>query len=85
VLKRGATVVEPSKEAQDEYVRRFEELEFDMSEFQGACPPSYFNNEGEAKPKWALFRSYGLGWDAFQKLLQDWRDAGDLKGLVVER
>jgi cation diffusion facilitator CzcD-associated flavoprotein CzcO len=85
VLKRGATVVEPSKEAQDEYVRRFEELEFDMSEFQGACPPSYFNNEGEAKPKWALFHSYGLGWDAFQKLLQDWRDAGDLKGLVVER
>jgi cyclohexanone monooxygenase len=85
VLKRGATVVEPSKQAQDEYVRRFEELEFDMSEFQGACPPSYFNNEGEAKPKWALFRSYGLGWDAFQKLLQDWRDAGDLKGLVVER
>jgi cation diffusion facilitator CzcD-associated flavoprotein CzcO len=85
VLKRGATVVEPSKEAQDEYVRRFEELEFDLSEFQGACPPSYFNNEGEAKPKWALFRSYGLGWDAFQKLLQDWRDAGDLKGLVVER
>jgi cation diffusion facilitator CzcD-associated flavoprotein CzcO len=85
VLKRGATVVEPSKAAQDEYVRRFEELEFDLSEFQGACPPSYFNNEGEAKPKWALFRSYGLGWDAFQKLLQDWRDAGDLKGLVVER
>jgi cation diffusion facilitator CzcD-associated flavoprotein CzcO len=85
VLKRGATVVEPSKEAQDEYVRRFEELEFDLSEFQGACPPSYFNNEGEAKPKWALFRSYGLGWDAFQKLLQDWRDAGDLEGLVVER
>ncbi len=85
VLKRGATVVEPSQEAQDEYVRRFEELEFDLSEFQGACPPSYFNNEGEAKAKWALFRSYGLGWDAFQKLLQDWRDAGDLKGLVVER
>jgi hypothetical protein len=32
-----------------------------------------------------LFRAYGPGWDAFQKMLQDWRDQGDLKGLVVER
>ena len=84
VLKRGAAVVEPSKEAQDEYVRRFEELEMDLSEFQRACPPSYFNNEGEVKPKWALFRAYGLGWDAFQKLLQDWRDQGELRGLILE-
>jgi cyclohexanone monooxygenase len=84
-LKRGAAVVEPSKEAQDEYVRRFHELEIDFSEFQHQCPPGYFNNEGEDKPKWALFRGYGLGWDAFQKLLQDWRDKGDLQGLVLAR
>lgn len=82
-LKRGAAVVEPIKEAQDEYVRRFHELEIDLSEFQGQCPPGYFNNEGEVKPKWALFRGYGPGWDAFQKLLQDWRDKGDLEGLVL--
>ena len=69
-LKRGITAVEPSQEAQDDYVRQFEELEIDLSEFQRQCPPSYFNNEGEAKPKWALFRGYGPGWDAFQKLLQ---------------
>jgi cyclohexanone monooxygenase len=84
-LKRGAAVVEPSKEAQDEYVRHFEAMEIDLSEFQGQCPPSYFNNEGEAKPKWALFRAYGPGWDAFQKMLQDWRDKGDLKGLDLAR
>jgi cation diffusion facilitator CzcD-associated flavoprotein CzcO len=85
VLKRGAAVAEPSKQAQDEYVRRFEELEVDLSDFQGHCPPSYFNNEGEAKAKWALFRSWGLGWDAFQKMLQEWRDKGDLKGLDIAR
>jgi cation diffusion facilitator CzcD-associated flavoprotein CzcO len=83
-LKRNARVVEPSQAAQDAYVRHFESLEIDLSEFQRHCPPSYFNNEGEAKPKWALFRGYGAGWDAFQKLLQDWRDKGDLEGLVVE-
>ncbi len=85
VLKRGATVAEPSQQAQDDYVRHFEEMEIDLSEFQRTCPPSYFNNEGEVKPKWALFRAYAPGWDGFQKLVQDWRDKGDLQGLVLER
>ena len=84
-LRRGAKAVEPSKQAQEEYVRRFRELEIDLSEFQGNCPPGYFNNEGEEKPKWALFRGYGLGWDAFQKLLRDWRDKGDMEGLSIAR
>jgi cyclohexanone monooxygenase len=84
-LKRGAAVVEPSKEAQDAYVQRFEELEIDLSEFSRQCPPSYFNNEGEDKPKWALFRPWGHGWDAFQKLLDEWRKKGDLEGLVLAK
>jgi cation diffusion facilitator CzcD-associated flavoprotein CzcO len=85
VLKRGAAAVEPSQQAQDEYVRHFHELEMDLSDFQRQCPPSYFNNEGEVNAKFALFRGYGPGWDAFQKLLQDWRDKGDLEGLVLAR
>jgi cyclohexanone monooxygenase len=83
-LKRGAAVVEPTKEAQDAYVRRFKELEIDMSEFQRSCTPSYFNNEGEDKPKWALFRSWGHGWDAFETMLGEWRNAGTLAGLRIE-
>jgi cation diffusion facilitator CzcD-associated flavoprotein CzcO len=83
-LKRGAAVVEPSGEAQDEYVRRFEELEIDLSDFQRQCPPSYFNNEGDPNPKWALFRGYGPGWNAFEKLLQDWRDKGNMEGLILK-
>lgn len=83
-MKRNAVVVEPSKEGQEEYVRHFEEVEVDQSEFQRQCTPSYFNNEGEDTPRWALFRGYGLGWDAFQQLLQDWRDKDDLEGLILE-
>jgi cation diffusion facilitator CzcD-associated flavoprotein CzcO len=82
-LKRGASVVEPTKEAQDAYVRRFRELEIDFSEFQRHCPPGYFNNEGEENPKWALFRGYGLGWDAFQKMVKEWRANGNLEGLEL--
>ncbi len=84
VLKRGARVAEVSEAAQDEYVRRFEELEMDMSAFQAECPPGYFNNEGELKPKWGLFRSWGEGWDAFMAMLEAWRDDGRLAGMSIE-
>jgi hypothetical protein len=82
-LKRGAKTVEPTQEAQDAYVRHFEEMMFDSSQFQRECTPSYFTNEGQVKAPWALFRSYGPGWTAFQKLLEDWRNKGDLEGLVL--
>jgi cation diffusion facilitator CzcD-associated flavoprotein CzcO len=80
-LKRGTPVVEPTEEAQAAYIDHFEANEIDTSAFAAECTPSYFNNEGETKAKWRLFRAYGPGWDAFQKLLSDWRDAGDLAGL----
>jgi cation diffusion facilitator CzcD-associated flavoprotein CzcO len=83
-LKRGAKVVEPTQEAQDAYVAHFYEVEFDSSQFQRECTPSYFTNEGQIKAPWALFRSYGPGWGAFQKLLEDWRNKGDMAGLVLE-
>jgi cation diffusion facilitator CzcD-associated flavoprotein CzcO len=84
-LKRGAKVIEPTQQAQDAYVKHYEEVMFDTSQFQRECTPSYFTNEGQVKAPWALFRSYGPGWNAFQKLLQDWRDKGDLEGLAVEK
>ncbi|GAA0310495.1 NAD(P)/FAD-dependent oxidoreductase [Sphingomonas oligophenolica] len=82
-LRRGAASVEPSAEAQADYVRTFEAIEIDLSQFQRECPPSYFNNEGEGNPKWALFRGYGHGWTAFEALLSEWRAEGDMKGLIV--
>ncbi len=84
-LKRGVQAVETSQEAQDAYVRRFEELLPDMSAFQAECPPSYFNNEGDAKAPWALFRQWGPGWSDFQNMLQAWRDKGDLEGMDLRK
>jgi cation diffusion facilitator CzcD-associated flavoprotein CzcO len=82
-LKRGLQSVEPSQEAQDAYVNHFEAVMFDSTQFQRECTPSYFTNEGQVKAPWALFRSYGPGWTAFQKLLEDWRSKGELEGLVL--
>jgi cyclohexanone monooxygenase len=81
--KRGAAAVEPSQAAMDSYVSHMRQNEFDTSGFLGECTPGYFNNVGEAKPKWALFRGYLPGWKAFQQMLTDWRAKGDLEGLVL--
>ena len=91
-LARGATAVEPSQAAQDAWVQHVGETLIDISQFQRECTPSYFNNEGEAqvdssgkeKLRWYLGENYGPGWDAFQTLMQAWRDKGELEGLVVE-
>jgi cation diffusion facilitator CzcD-associated flavoprotein CzcO len=83
-LKRGAAAVEPTEQSVEDYVRHFTETEIDTSAFQQECTPSYFTNEGQVKAPWALFRGYGPGWSAFQAMLQQWRDGGDLAGLRIE-
>lgn len=82
-LQRGLKTVEPSLEAQIKYVRHFEDVEVDTSQFQRECTPSYFTNEGQVKAPWSLLRGYGLGWTAFEQKLEDWRNKGDLDGLIV--
>lgn len=83
VVARGARTVEPTQQAQDEYVSQFEALMPDTSAFQAQCPPSYFNNEGDPDGKWSLFRSWGGGWLGFEEMLESWRDSGQLEGLEL--
>ena len=92
IYKGRITRVEPSLEAQDAYVRHIRETAIDIADFQAECTPSYYNNEsekvtdekGDRKYRNFLGEGYGPGWDAFQRLLQEWRDNGDLAGLVLE-
>lgn len=91
-LARGAVSVEPSAEAQDAYVRHIRETAIDISDLQRECTPGYYNNESEArvgsdgreKYRHFLGETYGPGWDAFVKLLEDWRSRGDMAGLVLK-
>jgi cyclohexanone monooxygenase len=82
-LNRGLKVVVPSQEAQDNWVRTIRETAFDLSRFQRECTPSYFNNEGSEKIRWYLGESYGPGWRAFEQLMREWRDTGNMEGLVL--
>jgi cyclohexanone monooxygenase len=82
-LKRGSTTVECSQKAQDAWVKVIRENAMDTTAFQRECTPSYFNNEGEDKVRWYLGEPYGPGFYAFDQLIREWREKGDLEGLVV--
>jgi cation diffusion facilitator CzcD-associated flavoprotein CzcO len=83
-LRRGAQVVEPSQEAQDNWVRTLRETAIDLTQFQRECTPSYFNNEGAEKIRWYLGESYGPGWLAFEQLMHQWRESGAMEGLTLD-
>jgi cyclohexanone monooxygenase len=89
-LKRGATTVEPSREAQNEWIRTIRETSVDTSAFDQTCTPGYYNNEGGGAGKGAgegirsnLGEPYAPGFYVFDDLLKEWRDKGDLDGLML--
>jgi cyclohexanone monooxygenase len=84
-LARGATTVEPSEEAQDEWCTTVRESAVDNTNFQRECTPGYYNNEGEQQIKSHLGDPYWPGFYALEDLLQAWRGTGEMKGLVLDK
>jgi cyclohexanone monooxygenase len=85
-LKRGATTVEPTQEAQDAWCATIKGNYIDNSAFDAECTPGYYNNEGGGGAEGIrshLGEPYGPGFYAFGDLLAAWRDQGDLNGLVL--
>jgi len=85
-MARGATTVEPSQRAQDDWCVTIEETAIDNSAFDSQCTPGYYNNEGGGGGEGIrshLGQPYGPGFYAFGDLLAQWRDKGDLDGLVL--
>ena len=85
-VKRKTTTVEPSVAAQDNWVNTIRELSMDNSAFEVSCTPGYYNNEGGGGGQGIrsfLGEPYSPGFYAFDDLLKEWRDKGDLDGLVL--
>jgi cyclohexanone monooxygenase len=82
-LTRGASTVEPSAEAQAEWIATIRATEIDNTNFQRECTPGYYNNEGEQRIRSVLGDPYWPGFYVFDDLLQAWRDTGEMKGLVL--
>jgi cyclohexanone monooxygenase len=82
-LARGASTVEPTEEAQDQWCATVRETAVDNTNFQRECTPGYYNNEGERQIRSHLGEPYWPGFYALEDLLQAWRDTGEMRGLVL--
>ena len=85
-LKRGAVIVEPSQQAQDDWRQFIKDTSIDNSAFDTECTPSYYNNEGGGGGqgiKSHLGEPYSGGFYQFVEMLEQWRDKADLAGLEL--
>ncbi len=82
--ERGITTVEATAEAEAEWVATIRRLARLGERFFRECTPGYYNGEGKPEQQNGLIaNSYGGGPIEFFKLLKDWRDGGELRGLEL--
>lgn len=77
------TTIEPTQEAEDEWVEEIMSLSRYNEDFLVSCTPGYYNNEGQPNPKSIQNGAYGKGSNPFFKKMQAWRDEGNMPGLEV--
>ncbi len=75
-MRRGASTVEPTQEAQDDWVALLRSFYVGGGNFLENCTPGYYNNEGTPKGGSGFFGAYTPGLNAFNRLLEDWRAEG---------
>jgi cyclohexanone monooxygenase len=84
---RGAVTVQPTAEAEAEWVRTIHTLITAAIQAYAACTPGYYNNEGQIGREGqgrALGEIYAPGLNAFNRLLDAWRKDGTMRGLELE-
>ena len=82
VLANGLATAEVTEEAESEWVQTIIDSARDGMAFMESCTPGYYNNEGQPGGRNSQNASYGRGSIRFFKLLEEWREAGDLAGLT---
>ncbi len=77
------TTIEPTQEAEDDWVDEIVSLSRLNENFQAECTPGYYNNEGQPNPKSVQNGAYGKGSNPYFKKMKEWRDEGNLPGLEI--
>ena len=84
VKKRGLQVAEVSAEAEEEWVKQIVALAgTGAADFLEACTPGYYNREGSTANVSMQNSPYAPGINAFNALLQQWREKGDMSGMEL--
>jgi cation diffusion facilitator CzcD-associated flavoprotein CzcO len=79
-----ARCIEPTAEAEAEWVATIKEKAFINLGYQQECTPGYYNNEGQPDAAKGLFgEQYGGGPVEFHDLIRKWRADGKLKGVKL--
>ncbi len=82
VESRDAKSIEPTLEAEDEWVKLVTGPTF-MTEYQNTCTPGYYNGEGKNEGHGFIETQYPDGAVPFYDMLAAWRAQGDFEGLIV--
>jgi cation diffusion facilitator CzcD-associated flavoprotein CzcO len=80
---RGGKAVEPSEDAQTEWVRLVTGRTF-MTDYQNTCTPGYYNGEGKSDGQGFLEAQYPEGAVRFYEMLKQWREQGNFDGLLLK-
>ena len=83
-LANGIKTIEPTDEAETEYVGIIVKMGAARRKFIEACTPGYYNNEGRASEAAGRSGVFGAGPVAFIRLLREWREQGDLAGMEID-
>ena len=85
VQQRGKSIAEVTPEAEAAWVAEIKRLAVSSHDFQEACTPGYYNNEGllEKAEGSLTAEVYAPGINAFNELLATWRSQGDLDGMIL--
>ncbi|MFW6093793.1 MAG: flavin-containing monooxygenase [Pseudomonadota bacterium] len=84
VGQRGMRVAEVTAEAEAAWVAEIRRLAVSNQEFQESCTPGYYNNEGQVTRGGGIGSEvYAPGINAFNALLAEWREAGELDGFEL--
>lgn len=84
IKKRGIRTIEPTQAAEEAWcdiIVKGTELRGD---FFKECTPGYYNNEGQPSASAARNATYGFGSPAFIRILEGWREKGEMEGLEVK-
>jgi len=81
----GATTVEATAAAEQQYVDEIHRLASSGSRFYRECTPGYYNSEGQGGNRTGFFSDmYGGGPTRFFELLENWRANDELNGLTLK-